>query len=545
MLLTILNTNEYHKQNTMKLIPRLILHQEAAILLCGERSDGDEEAAPLTGMNHVEMGSPSDTDETSSLSSEDSSDEESFASSTEMAQPSLSLETDFDPEEQAQCALGTPSPTSDGSLFYANDEVHVFGKTVIAVENTVVGAQNVVKKTLEGIQKVPKGTQKVAKETVKHTGRVAKETVKHTGRVAKKTGKVARKTAKKTAKETERAVKKTANWTTGLPHNLRADWPHLILLLVALGLSPVILSLPLACLTTLHPVESGLSHNNRVFLYGTHSLMDFFTQVPFIATTHYAMPNAKIPVKARIMALLVGLSVAKLTLASISEAWFHPDTVFPVPFSFIVAMFPSVLFGFFTMWLMTPLRNDPAIDSKIQKNFLRCLGLLLTYMGSLVAACAWAVKFRELSDNPWKQMGWIILYQVMEFILKIVVAGNLTTRLNPQRWLQLNFVVDLIFANVQINMLPYFASLVVGFPCTVWGHTLPHCACIWRRGSTFAVSSKRESTRHRSQEASRCIQRNWRSCDKDDRFTFQRNQANERAVDRWCTTKPWQHQFGR
>lgn len=39
----------------MSLIPYLILHQEAVfILLCGERPDGDDEIAPLTGKIHIE-----------------------------------------------------------------------------------------------------------------------------------------------------------------------------------------------------------------------------------------------------------------------------------------------------------------------------------------------------------------------------------------------------------------------------------------------------------------------------------------------------------
>jgi hypothetical protein len=285
----------------MPLIPYLILHQEAVILLCGERPDGDDEIAPLTGKIHIEMGS----DDTSSLSSEDSCDSDSSPPS---GTRSIDVDSDACVDQEGQALpLGATSPASDSSLFYANNEVHVFGKTVIAVENSAMGAQKVAKKMLQGIQKVPK-------ETIKGTGKVAK----------------------KTAKETERAVKKTANIAASFPHELRADWGHLILLLVLHALGPVATSVLPTWLTVSIPVDAGLSYI-RGFLYGTHTIIDLVLIAPFIATTHYAMPDAKIPLKAQIIAVLVGLASVKLTFACISEAWWH-EKVFPIPFSFILSM---------------------------------------------------------------------------------------------------------------------------------------------------------------------------------------------------------------
>ena len=129
-------------------------------------------------------------------------------------------------------------------------------------------------------------------------------------------------------------------------------------------------------------------------------------------------------------------------------------------FSFVVTMVASVPSGYFTLWKMTPKRNDPTAGDKIKKKFRLCFFMLGIYIFSFFACCAWAINFRRFDDSSWRQAGWAVLYQVMEFIFKILIAANVTTRLNGQRWLQLNSVVDLIFASVQTAMLPFFASWI-------------------------------------------------------------------------------------
>jgi len=440
-------------QPKMPVIPRLILHQEAATLLCRERSNSDDEIQPLTSRVYIEMG----CDDDNSVSSNEESivSDDSSTTSKATTGPSLSLSYPAHADIEAQkvhiepqvSPLGASLPTSNGSLFYSTDEVYAFGKTKIVVENTMKGAETVAKKTM-------KGAERVAKETVKRTGQVAKQTVKRTGNVAKRTGKV----AKKTAKETEKVVKKTANAAVGLPHEASSHWSHLTLIVLLQAFGPVILSMPTP-LTMLQSVNAGLSHN-RGFLYGTHTLLDLFILSPFVSTCHYAIMDAKIPLEARAMAVLVGLSVGKLALAFIGEAWWsrNAQTVFPIPFSFIVTLVISLPFSMWTLWLMTPMRNDPLKGEKIRAKFKLCFGTLAAYMLSLLAACGWAAGFRALIAKPWLQSAYVLSIQLIEFLFKILVAANLTTRLNAQRWLQLNLVVDLLFASVQTAMLPYFAN---------------------------------------------------------------------------------------
>ena len=427
-------------------IPRLILHHEAATLLCRERSNEDE-AEPLTGSTYINM----DFDDYVSDEDSCSSDDSSSISST------FSLHIDIESptsEDYSQVSpLGVSSPSTDGPLQFSHDEVHAFGRTVLNFESTVREAEVVAKKTF-------RGAEKVARQTAKKTGKLAKQTARRTTKVAKKTAKNTTRVAKKTAKGTERVVKETANYAVGLPHELSSHWFHLVGLILLQSLVPVAFSM-VSLGSINHSVNDGLSEN-RGFLYGTHTLMDIFILAPFVSTCHYAMPDAEIPLQSRIMAVVVGLVVGKIALAFIAEAWWSPGaaTVFPVPFSFVVTMVASVPSALFTLWKMTPKRRDPTLGDKIKKKFRQCFYTLGIYICSFLACCAWAINFRRLVDSPWRQAGWSVLYQVMEFIFKILIAANLTTRLNGKRWLQLNSVVDLIFASVQTAMLPYFASWI-------------------------------------------------------------------------------------
>jgi hypothetical protein len=116
------------------------------------------------------------------------------------------------------------------------------------------------------------------------------------------------------------------------------------------------------------------------------------------------------------MAIIIGLIVGKIILAFIAEAWWSPGaaTVFPVrSFSFVVTTVAYVPSGLFTLWKMTPKRNDPTVGDKIKKKFRLCFFMLAIHMFSLLACCAWAINFRRLVDSPWRQAGSAVLYQVI------------------------------------------------------------------------------------------------------------------------------------
>lgn len=309
------------------------------------------------------------------------------------------------------------------------------------------------------VMNAAKTTGKVAKVTAKEIEKAAKTTEK----VAKRTGKEIAKAAKTTAKGTEKVFRKTADVATSLPHKAGNHWSHNLGIILVIAVGPVILSM-VSLLIKLRSVNAGLSAN-RVFLYGGHTIVEIFTLLPFIMTCHYAIPDAEIPFKSRLISLLFGLGVGKLLLAFIAEAWWSPgaDPVFPVPFSFLVAMFASVPSSLWMLWLLTPMRtakHNPVGCQRIQEKFRLCFLLLGCKMLSLLFACFWAVGFRQLTNWPVLQPLAILGLTLLEFVAKILAGGHLTTRLNALRWLQLNLVLDLIFASVQTSTLPYFSNYI-------------------------------------------------------------------------------------
>jgi hypothetical protein len=50
------------------------------------------------------------------------------------------------------------------------------------------------------------------------------------------------------------------------------------------------------------------------------------------------------------------------------------------------------------------------------------------------------------------------LYAPIRFICKVVIASPVTTKQNPQRWIQLNLVVDMLFTRVQVATFPFIDS---------------------------------------------------------------------------------------
>jgi hypothetical protein len=252
--------------------------------------------------------------------------------------------------------------------------------------------------------------------------------------------------AQNVAKRTEKVANETVNGIVSLPHEASRSWGHLSIIVAIHAFGPVLLAVLPIFLVKLTSVNGGLSHN-RVFLYGTHTFVEFFIIAAFIQTCHFAVPSAEIPVMARTTAILVGLAVGKAFLAFIAEAWWskHADPVFPIPFSFIGAAVISLPCSLWTLQRMTPKRKEPAVQAKLNL----CVSTLLAYMFSLFLAGAF----------PKWQMVWGVSFQLFEFVCKIVLIAPLATKLNAKRWIQLSLVVDLILVSVHTAMLPYFASL--------------------------------------------------------------------------------------
>ena len=448
----------------MPLIPDLVLDEESTNLLCDERftslrqlpkSPCNNDTEPL---NNDSLSNEPYVDITAHVHVSPHGHESSSLETTDSS-PSLpayiDIEAPADGDDCSVVSLGATSVHSESSLFYSPDEVHAFGKS-----STVLSQVNSECLLIHLSDKVysPRRVETIVEKTMKGAEKAVSNAVRHTEKAVKTTARETEKVVKKTARETEKVVRKTTKDFVNLPHEATSHWFHLSVILLLHAIGPVLLSMP-TFLPNQHSVNLGLS-GNRGFLYGTHTLVELFILAAFVSTCHYAIDKVEIPLKARAMAVFFGLCVGKLVLAFIAEAWWspHADTVFPIPFSFIITTVVSLPFSLLTLRLMTPKHSETEQDLKVCKKFKLCYGTLTAYILSLLLACVWGIIFRLLGDRPVGQSMWVVALVLFEVVCKILLTTNLTTRLNSKKWIQLTLVVDLIFASVQTAMLPYFAS---------------------------------------------------------------------------------------
>ena len=236
-----------------------------------------------------------------------------------------------------------------------------------------------------------------------------------------------------------------------MPHKASHSWKELVWVLALLVLSTIVVS-GLVFFLPLAPANAGLAAN-RNFLYGIMTYYEALALLPWIETCNFALPNAKIPVRARILTLVAGLAVQKLFDAFVAEAFWLPNfTVFPIPFSIIVSGALGFLVVVPMLYWMTPRRKE--------FNFFLLWRVLCIYWLSLILVGCWAVGMRRLEGRTTLQSFVGFLFGPIRFVCKILLAAPLTTQLSPRRWLVLNLVVDILFTRVQISTLPFIDGII-------------------------------------------------------------------------------------
>ena len=240
----------------------------------------------------------------------------------------------------------------------------------------------------------------------------------------------------------------TVNVIKDLPHRATFRWRQLMWVLIIMILCPllgeVVFFLPM------NPVDDG-PEENRIFIYGIMTLYQLFMIVPWIETCNFAMPEAKIPVRARMLALTVGLIIAKVIDVILTKGIFIYEPIFPIPFSIFVTGTLGTLPAVPIMYLMTP-KPD-----RERGNFCLMFTHLLAYWVSLTAVIGWAIGIQRLQGNPLQYLV-LFSYAILRFICKILICANTAVRLNPKRLIQLNLVVDVLFTRVQIATWPFIDS---------------------------------------------------------------------------------------
>ena len=244
------------------------------------------------------------------------------------------------------------------------------------------------------------------------------------------------------------SISNVLNIVKDLPHRATFQWRHLLGVLAVMVLCPllgeVVFFLPM------NPVDHG-PDENQVFIYGIMTLYQLFMQLPWVETCNFAMPQVNIPIRARMVALLVGLAIAKLIDLILTTGILTHDPVFPIPFSILVTGTLGTLPTVPILYLMTP-RADRELG-----NFGLMFTLLVAYWIALLVVIGWAIGIQRLQG---KSLQYLVLfsYAVLRFICKVMICANVSTRLQSKRHIQLNLVVDVLFTRVQVATWPFIDS---------------------------------------------------------------------------------------
>jgi hypothetical protein len=231
-----------------------------------------------------------------------------------------------------------------------------------------------------------------------------------------------------------------------LPHKASHNWGELSWVLSLLLFASILVP-GLAFFVPLSPASAGLEEN-RDFLYGVQTYYQALALYPWIETCNFAIPQAKIPDKARVFALVLGVIIQKLFDALVAESfWWDDRHVFPIPFSIILS-------GALAFNVVVPILYYMTPNAKWEDFFL-VYQVMFIYWVSIILVCCWAVGIYRLEGRTTQQTVVGFLFGPLRFICKIMLASPLTTKLSPRRWIVLNLVIDIIFTRIQISTLPF------------------------------------------------------------------------------------------
>ncbi len=244
------------------------------------------------------------------------------------------------------------------------------------------------------------------------------------------------------------SMSSAVNVIKDLPHRATFRWRHLLGILAVMILCPILGEI--VFILPINSVDDG-PHENRIFIYGIMTLYQLFMQLPWVETCNFAMPEVNLPIRARLVALVVGLSVAKVIDLILTTGVVTYAPVFPIPFSILVTGSLGTLPAVPILYFMTTRIN------RKKGNFGLVFLLLLAYWVALLVVIGWAIGIQRLQGKPLQYLV-LISYAVLRFACKVIICANISTRLQPSRHIQLNLVVDILFTRVQVATWPFIDS---------------------------------------------------------------------------------------
>jgi hypothetical protein len=232
-----------------------------------------------------------------------------------------------------------------------------------------------------------------------------------------------------------------------LPQRASHSWDHLPLLLVGLVVGSGLIYM-LIYVLPLSDVNSGIQ-TNRSFQYGILTYYEFLSLLTWVTTFSYAMPKDAISLRRRILSILVAISVEKVFDFLVTESR-SSTRLFPIPFVNIVSGVFALPVVVGMMFCLLPKPKEANTMQKFKLTVCTVVMFALSY----VIALLWAAVFKRLNNSLW-QKAWAISFGILHFLCKTILVAPIALRLNPERFVFLQFVVGMIFTRVQMATLPY------------------------------------------------------------------------------------------
>lgn len=236
-----------------------------------------------------------------------------------------------------------------------------------------------------------------------------------------------------------------------LPHRASHEWKQLIWVLFLLVAVPLLV-VGVVFFVPLESVNDG-ADANKSFLYGVSTFYEGLYLIAWVESFNFALQDFDISASARFLSWIMGVGFCK-AFDMLVAGDVVGSIIFPIPFSILVSGMLAVLLVVVpVLYLMT---------AKLRKGggFGGLLRLIGVYWASLIIVTAWAVGVNRLRSRRTVQTVVGCLYAPLRFICKVVIASPITTKQNPQRWIQLNLVVDMLFTRVQVATFPFIDSYV-------------------------------------------------------------------------------------
>ena len=258
----------------------------------------------------------------------------------------------------------------------------------------------------------------------------------------------------------EITMHKMVETINNLPQRASHSWDHLPLLLLGLILGSGLIYM-LIYVLPLNDVNSGIQEN-RSFQYGILTYYEFLSLLTWVTTFSYAMPKDAISLRKRIISILVAISVEKCFDFLVTESR-SGTPLFPIPFVNILSgIFALPVVVSMMFWLLPKTQ-----ETNTMKKFKLTVCTVVMFALSYLIALLWAAVFKRLSNSLW-QKAWAISFSILHFFCKTILVAPIALRLNPERFVFLQFVVGMIFTRVQVATLPYIDG-----PLTVIALFLP------------------------------------------------------------------------